>query len=158
MTSASEHHAPIPVLLCRSNTRLCALPLAHVLETMRALPADPLPDLPPFLLGVSMIRGAAVPVVALARLLGAAGPGAPGRYVTLRLGQRQVALAVDAVLGVRSMAGAELAAIAPLLHDADAGMVEAIATVDSELMLVLAAARLVPDEVWQALDARERGA
>lgn len=149
--------APVPstpFLLCRSQQRLCALPLAHVRETMRALPLEAVPEMPPFLLGLSVIRGVAVPVLDLARLLGAeAGDGAAGpgaRYVTLELGQRQVALAVDAVLGVRTLDAAALGQVPALMQAADAGMVAAVGTLDAELMLVLQASRLVPDAVWQA--------
>lgn len=146
--------APVPTtpfLLFRSHHRLCALPLAQVRETMRALPLEAIPDMPLFLLGLALIRGMAVPVLDLARLLGAgAGAEAGARYVTLQLGQRQVALAVDAVLGVRALDAAALDQVPALAQLAEAGMVAAIGTLDAELMLVLQAGRLVPDAVWQA--------
>jgi len=120
-------------------------------ETMRPLPVEPVPDLPPFVLGVALIRGVAVPVIDAARLLGAAGSALPTRYVTLRVGERQVALAVCAVIGVRLVSGAALADIPPLLNDAHAGTVAAIGTLDAELLLVLQASRLVPDSIWATL-------
>jgi purine-binding chemotaxis protein CheW len=142
-------------LLCRSDLRLCALPLQHVRETMRALPLAAVPDMPPFVLGVSLIRGMAVPVLDLARLI-AGGGAAPGkRYVTLDLGGRQVALAVDEVVGVRSLASAALTDMPPLLHAAEAGTVAALTTLDAELLVVLAATQLVPDALWPALAAQE---
>jgi hypothetical protein len=45
-------------LLCRVDTRLCALPLATVLETLRRLSIEPLAGAPAFVLGRSVIRGA----------------------------------------------------------------------------------------------------
>ncbi len=143
------------VLLCRSGQRLYALPLIHVQEIMRALPVDPVPAMPDFLLGLALIRGAAVPVVDCARLIGAGTPAQVSRYVALAVGERQLALAVDAVVGVRMLSAAMLADIAPLLDGADAGLVQAIATQDAELLMVLQASRLVPETLWEALAARE---
>jgi purine-binding chemotaxis protein CheW len=60
-------------LLCRVRERLCALPLAHVVETMRPLPIEPLGGMPGFVQGIAIIRGAPVPVVDAGALLGSAG-------------------------------------------------------------------------------------
>jgi purine-binding chemotaxis protein CheW len=154
----SEQSLPTSFLLCRSRKRLCALPLQHVRETMRALPLDTVPNMPPFLLGVAVIRGQVVPVLDLAHLTGG-GAGAPGaRYVTLDLGQRQVALALDEVIGVRSLAGPAMTEVPPLLDGADAGMLSALTTLDAELLLVLQATRLVPDTLWPLLAAQDAAA
>jgi chemotaxis signal transduction protein len=66
------------------------------------------------------------------------------------LAERTAALAVDAVLGVCEISRASFAAIPPLLQQADAEW-SALGTLDSKLLLVLQAARLVPDSVWPAL-------
>lgn len=149
MVNASS--ASISYLICRSNPRLCALPLEHVVETMRALPIEPLPDMPPFLLGVTIIRGMVMPVVNVARLLGALDIP-PARYVTVRLGKRQVALAFESVTGIRELAAESAKEIPPLLRELDASAVAAITTLDAELLLVLQDARLVPESVWDAID------
>lgn len=155
----SNHSASSnPILLCRSGPGLYALPLAHVRETMRALPLNPVPAMPDFLLGLAMIRGVAVPVLDCARLVGAAAPARVARFVTLALGERQLALAVDAVVGVRQLPAAEMKQIAPLLEGADPGLVQSIATLDAELLLVLRASRMVPETMWDALAARDGGA
>jgi purine-binding chemotaxis protein CheW len=143
------------ILLCRSGHRLYALLLAHVRETMRALPVDPVPAMPDFLLGLALIRGAAVPVLDGARLVGSTLPARVSRFVTLALGERHLALAVDAVIGVRQLPAATLAEIAPLLDSSDAGLVQAVATLDAELLLVLRTGRMVPEAMWDALAARE---
>ncbi len=125
---------------------------------MRALPVDAIPGAPPFLLGVAVIRGNVVPVVDLARLTGCEG-GAPGeRYVTLELGGRQVALALDAVIGVRSLAAAQLQGVPPLLDTAEAGMLTALSTLDAELLMVLQATHLIPDSLWPLLAAQQAAA
>jgi purine-binding chemotaxis protein CheW len=141
-------------LICRSDSRLCALPLQHVVETMRALPLESFPDMPPFLLGVSIIRGAAVPVVNVARLLNAAADSRPGRYISFKLANRQLAFAVESVVGIRELAAESLADIPPLLREADAAVVARMAALDTELISVLQGAHLIPEPVWDALDAR----
>jgi purine-binding chemotaxis protein CheW len=68
------------------------------------------------------------------------------------LGTRSAALAVDAVLEIRTLPAATLASISPLLGEATAGVVSAIGALDARLLLVLEAARLVPDSVWNAIN------
>jgi purine-binding chemotaxis protein CheW len=140
-------------LIVRAAAQLCALPLQSVVETMRPLPLRPLPGLPDFVMGASLIRGQLTPVVDCSRLLGGAG-GTPKRLVTLRVeGTRAIALAVEAVEGVRTLAATTASALAPLLQSADAAVVSSISVLDADLLLVLQASRLVPDDVWQALQA-----
>lgn len=139
------------MLLCRVRSRLCALPLAHVLETMRPLPIEQLGGMPAFVGGVSQVRGEVVPVVDPGLLLGLAEAPRPGRFVRVRAGARRVALSVEEVLGVRELDVATVRALPPLLGDANAEIVQALATLDDELLLVLNASRSVPDSVWQAL-------
>lgn len=91
-------------------------------------------------------------MVALASLLGAP-CGEPGRFVSLRLGERMAALAVDEVLGVRALPAALLDETPPLLDGGDDAQLAAIGARDAALLLVLRAARAVPEAVWQALDA-----
>lgn len=154
----SDELSPTSFLLCHSKGYTCALPLAYVRETMRALPRRPVPDMPPFILGISIIRGQVVPVLDLAWLLGCAGADPGARYVTLDLGERQVALAVDAVVGVRALAAANLAEVPPLLQASDAGTVAALSTLDAQLLVVLRATHLVPDALWPALLAQDAAA
>jgi purine-binding chemotaxis protein CheW len=81
--------------------------------------------------------------------------GAAERLVTLRLGNRQVALCVDAVLGVRDLDLSSIQELPPLLRGAPQEVIEAIGTLDDEMLMVLRAGWELPDEVWQALAARE---
>jgi len=151
-------------LVCRVGSRLCALPVEHVIETMRPLPVEPMAGAPRFVRGLSVIRGVPTPVVDAARLLGvteeesdlAAAPAAGGRFVTLRAGERPVALAVDAVLTVRALAEPSLHELPPLLRDAATDVVSAVSVLDAELLLVLRAARLVPGDLPPPLEARGR--
>lgn len=131
---------------------MCALPLSHVGETLRPLPITPIPEMPPCVLGAATLRGTAVPVVALAALLGAP-PAAPGRFVSLRIGERWAALAVDEVIGVQALPAAVLDQTPPLLDGGADAQLAGISTRDTELLMVLRAARAVPESVWQALAA-----
>ncbi|PRC95178.1 chemotaxis protein CheW [Solimicrobium silvestre] len=143
-----------PFLICRSGVQSCGFPLEHVAETMRALPVEVFPDMLPFMFGVSIIRGVAVPVVNLAGLLGGATDTGVTRYVTVRLGNRLVAFAVGSVVGVSQLAADVIDGLPPLLGEADRSIVAAIGTLDSNLFLVLEASRVIPESVWQVLDAR----
>jgi purine-binding chemotaxis protein CheW len=135
-----------PSLLCRIADRLCALPLEHVIETMRPLPIEPVEGAPDAVRGLSIVRGVPIPVVDASRFFGPQAT-APGRFVTLRVGERVAALAVDAVIGVRGLAVPSLEKLPALLGAAAADSVAAIATLDAELLLVLDGARLIPDEL-----------
>jgi purine-binding chemotaxis protein CheW len=121
-----------------------------VTETMRALPVEALPGAPPFVRGLATIRGVPVPVVDAAGLLGDA-DGAGGRWVTLKAGARQVALAVDEVLGVRALPAGSGFALPPLLAEIRPEFAASIARLDAGLLLVLQAARLLSEDDWAAL-------
>jgi purine-binding chemotaxis protein CheW len=135
-------------------TRVCAVPLIHVAETMRPLPVEPISGAPAFVRGISIIRGVPTPVVDLGLVLGAPG-GVAGRFVTLRLGDRQVALSVETVLGVRDLDRSTIQELPPLLQEASNDFIEAIGTLDSRMLVVMRAAWELPDEVWQSLTAQE---
>jgi purine-binding chemotaxis protein CheW len=152
-------------LLCRIGTALGALALSDVREIMRPLPVEPLMSPPSFVLGLALIRGMPTPVIDAARLLGAhavpssaSGPSPFGRFVSLKVGERTAALAVDAVLDIRAIGAALLADIPPLLRATEAGLVSTLGALDARLLLVLEAARLVPESVWSMIEAPEASA
>jgi purine-binding chemotaxis protein CheW len=138
-------------LLCRVGGVLCAVPLHHVAETMRPLEVEPIAGVPSFVRGLAVIRGVPTPVVDAASLVGG-GASRATRFVTVRTGTRCVALAVESVVGIAQIPAASLAALPQLLEDA-ADVVAAVGTLDSELLLVLRASRLVPDRVWATIQA-----
>jgi purine-binding chemotaxis protein CheW len=100
---------------------------------------------------VAVIRGAATPVVDLAELLTGT-PGTPTRFVTVRVGDRRVALGVDAVLGVQTIEGDRYAGLPPLLEPARE-RVTALGAHDGGLLLMLQASRSLLEETARLVDA-----
>ncbi len=142
------------MLIVTVGARACAIPLQHVAETMRPLPVEPVAGTPGFVRGVAVIRGAPTPALDLAALrAGGDGGAAHGRCVTLKRGERRVALGVDGVVGSRNLDRDELGELPAILRDVTADIVEAIGARDAQLLVVLRAARLVPDEIWSTLAA-----
>ncbi|MGA2989570.1 MAG: chemotaxis protein CheW [Candidatus Korobacteraceae bacterium] len=143
---------PNSVLLVRVPGALCGLNICDVIEIMRPLPTEPLANTPGFILGIAMIRGAAVPVVRLGALFEAHGGGSPTRFVTIRVGERRVALAVEGVIGVANLGEHRFEEMAPLLKNARTDVIQAIGTLDAELLVLLRASRLVPESVWNTFE------
>jgi purine-binding chemotaxis protein CheW len=141
-----------PVFVVTAGARACAFPLHHVGETMRPLPIKPVAGTPGFVCGVSVIRGTPTPVVDLKALLeNSEHSPSFGRFVTLKLERRQVAIGVDSVVGLMNLELAQLGELPPLLRDASAKLIESFGSLDAQLLLVLRAARIVPDEFWVSL-------
>jgi purine-binding chemotaxis protein CheW len=134
--------------------RLCAVPLSHVIEIMRPLPVEPISAVPSFVQGISIIRGIPTPVVDLGVLLGKPN-GVADRLVTLRLDERSVALSVDSVLVVRELDASKIRGLPPLLQGASKDVIEAMGTLDEQLLVVLCSGWELPDQVWQTLTAQE---
>lgn len=135
-------------LLLRASGRTCAIAIRDVVETMRPLPVAPLAGVPAFVRGAAIIRGTPVPVLDLGMMLGGAADQAATRFVTVRAGARSVALAVQAVPGMRALESAALGVLPPLLQGVRAEMVASIGSLDRELMVVLAAGKLLSEADW----------
>jgi purine-binding chemotaxis protein CheW len=140
-------------IVFRAREQLCAVPVAQVRETMRPLPVTFLADMPGFVLGFSRIRDAATPVVDAGALLGMDSPAAATRFLILRIADRSIALAVEAVLGVHGVLRESLQGLPPLLRDSSGDLVSSIATLDKEFLLMLRTARLLPDSLQRAFAA-----
>jgi purine-binding chemotaxis protein CheW len=126
------------VVIVQAGEGLCALPVTAVVETMRPAPARPLAGAPSWVSAV----------VDLAALLGAPSVAAPARWVVVRCGGRTAALAVQRVEGVAVLPQAS--AHVPLLQGAASGAVASLRALDRELLVVLEASRLVPEDVLRA--------
>jgi chemotaxis signal transduction protein len=96
-----------------------------------------MPRAHPAAVGVARVRGLPTPVVDVGLLLGSRLPPAFTRLVIVRLGDRRAALAVESVLGIRWLDAEQLQPL-PILRGA----------LDEELLLLLQAGRLLPDDLW----------
>ena len=149
---SGKRGAPLPWLLCRagSGSHHFALPMQHVVETMRMLPIEKVAGCPPIVCGLSVIRGAPTPVIDAARLFDGEA-GQCERLVTVRTGKRTIALATQAVVGIWEMANGELDDLPPLLGNVEA--IGGLTTLDQHLVFLLRAARIIPDDILDQLSA-----
>lgn len=138
-------------LLCRVGAVIAALPVEHVIETLRPMPLVPVAGAPPYIRGLSVIRGVPVAVVDAGHLVGGT-PNEATRFVVVRIGDRMVALAVDAVIGVTPLDDDLCGELPPLLQDAASETIGAIGARDADLLIFLHAGRLVPDDVLARLN------
>jgi purine-binding chemotaxis protein CheW len=146
-------------LIVSAAQRLCALNLAEVVETFRPLPIASVAGAPGFVLGLSIVRGHSVAVVDLCQLLegdksARTTATSEQRMVSVRLGERTIALLVDAVLGVRTLDAAQLASTPGLMGAVASDLLSTLGQLDEQLLVVLRAGRLVPSEVWTLLGAQ----
>jgi purine-binding chemotaxis protein CheW len=154
-----ERASGLRLLVCEVGRRACGFSLEHVVETMRPLPLEPLATAPPFVAGLSIVRGEPIPVLDLRRLLGgASAPADAKRLVTLRIDSRRAGVLADAVQGVRRIPPDTLQSLPRLLGEASAALVTEIGRLDEKLLLVLEAVRLVPAPVWTAMQSEGRTA
>ncbi len=140
------------LLVCRVGSRLCGIPLVYVVEIMRPLPLEPLKEMPPFVVGLTLLRGRPTPVVDGRWLFGGseARSSSAGRSITLAVGQRRVALLVDDIVHIRPLASVQLDELPPLLQKGGDDAVS-LGRLDSELLLVLQHTRLLSEQLLDSL-------
>jgi purine-binding chemotaxis protein CheW len=129
-------------LLFRVALHRCALPLEHVVETMRPLPLEAWPGASPAAGGFAVVRGERMPILSLSDWF-APGVSKPERFIIVRTAERTVGIAVDEVMGVRELATPP-AHLKPLLGYASA---QAASVIDDDIRAALAAAYVVPSEL-----------
>jgi len=143
-------------LLCRVGEVLCALSLADVEETMRPLRAEAVAGMPAFVRGVAMVRGMPIPVVDAAALLFSGAESPAARFVTLKVGSRRVALSVGAVLGIVDIPNESVDTLPPLLREAGDDVIASIGALDTDLLFVLSATKIVTEEVRALAERQSR--
>jgi purine-binding chemotaxis protein CheW len=150
-SSQNSSQTASSVLLVRQGELRVAIPLALVVETMRPLAVDALQGQPDFVLGLSIVRGAATPVLDLGAMLASQAPGRSARFVALRFDGRRAALRVDEVLGLRELRPGQLEALPPMLEQSASSVVEAIGSLDSQLLMMLQPWRVLSASAWDSL-------
>lgn len=134
------------VVVFEYGQRRFGVPVERTREVMRPGRIEPVPDLPAFVRGVSIVRGHTTPIVDVGELLGEPGSAPIERLLLLRTsGDREVGLLVGTVHGVRPVPQGDLPA---LLANAPRGVVQELARLDGRLLTVLRATALVPPDVW----------
>ncbi|MEU4428201.1 chemotaxis protein CheW [Actinoplanes sp. NPDC024001] len=141
--------AGVIALVFRAGPLYCALPLDEVVETMRPLPTRPLAGTPPYVRGLTILRGAPAPVIDVTRLLTGV-DGEISRYVAVQAGRGPVACATGPVLGVRRIDVAPPEGPAALFTGVTKALIAAVGTVGTDPLLLLRSIRAVPDAVWEA--------
>jgi len=136
-------------LVFRAGPLFCALPLADVIETMRPLSTRPLAGTPPYVRGLTILRGEPSPVIDMTRLL--TGTTAEiDRYVAVRAGRGPMACATGPVLGVQTVHATAPEGPSTMFTGASRSLIAAVGRFGTEPLLVLRSIRTVPDEVWAA--------
>lgn len=114
---------------------------ADALELIETLPWTPIPRAPPGLLGIGLLRGAALPILSLAALMGLPGGAAPGAFVVIGIDGRRAAIAVDRIVGLRSRrraSGRRWAALADSEQsDDDGAPIDVAAIIPAELRRIV---------------------
>jgi purine-binding chemotaxis protein CheW len=136
-------------LVFLAGSLLCALRLDEVIETMRPLAVRPLAGTPPFVLGVTIMRGVPTPVIDVARPLGGT-PAEVARFVAVRTERGPVAFATGTVIGFRVATADHGARHPALVGGASGALVAGVGRLDAEPLLLLQSMRVVPDDVWMA--------
>jgi purine-binding chemotaxis protein CheW len=119
-----------------------ALAVADVLEVADFTGVAGVPGAPPAVLGVRNLRGAVLPIVDLATVLGLQSVASPERVVVVDQAGRTAGLAVDSVAGVEALP--EAAEQTESAHLTGAALVDGGLVGVLELASVLDAAQGVP--------------
>jgi purine-binding chemotaxis protein CheW len=143
----------VQVLVFTVGAQCCAVPLTDVVEVMRAQPITAHGVLPLGVLGTTILRGQPTPVVDAGQILrGMSSSGA--RLLSLKVGARRVALAVDHIVGPSEIAEDALVD-APALVRGNDSVITALGVLDSELIHVLMSVRAVPLDSAVAFETEE---
>ncbi len=118
---------------------------------MRPMPYEPFQKAPPFVRGLAIIRDLPTPVVDMRVLLGEMSLEDPGRFVTVRVNERMIALSFDAVLGVHVLDAARTFGLPPLLKNLAGETVSDVAARDGDLLLLFEASRIFPPGMIESL-------
>ena len=145
----TDEGAAATALVFRAGSLLCALHLNEVVETMRPLAVQPLAGTPPYVRGVTIMRGVATPVIDVPRLL-AGEQIEPERFLAVRTEHGPVAFATGPVVGIRAAVPDGTARHPALLRGTASRLVAGVGLIDAEPLLLLRSMRVVPDEVWAA--------
>jgi purine-binding chemotaxis protein CheW len=118
---------------------LYGVPIVDVAEIREQLPATPLPNVAPHVLGLINVRGTIMPVVDPRRVFGleSAAEGPDTRLIILKGPSYQIALRVDAVRGLSRIAPSEFRAAPAGVSQVGAEYYDQVALVGDRLLVEL---------------------
>ncbi len=128
----------------RVNRQHYALPLDHVIRTVRMVAVTPVPDLPHSVLGIINMAGQMLPVIDLRRLFGQTDkdPELQDVLLVLHIHRQTAAIIVDEVLNVLEFRPMQLQS--PSATVSQSRFLAAAVQQEDTLILVLDASRLLP--------------
>jgi purine-binding chemotaxis protein CheW len=128
----------------RLDGKRLALPLDQVKLALRMVSVTPVPDAPPWVIGVIDLHGLVIPVTDLRQRLGhpAKEPHLDDRLLVMSLAERTFALVVDEVTEVLELQGSEVETPPDLL--CDSRYLRAVVRREDGLILILNSANLFP--------------
>lgn len=134
-----------------------AVPIGAVIEVGSVPPVTPVPHLPPWVLGVTNLRGEILSVLDLATFLGTPSevPAASGRMLVVR-GEAEepfAGLVVDQVAGLASFAAKHLARAATPLDDPVSAYLAGVVERGGEVVAMLDMKRLLAADALGAAEA-----
>lgn len=137
---------PAELISVRIAEQLFALDIMSVREIRGWTASTPLPHAPEYVLGMINLRGAVLPVLDLAGLLGLAriNPDTSSVVVVADLGSRAVGLLVDAVCDIITVQEGEMKP-PPELGSDYAGFLSGVITNEDGIVTVLQLAGAIPD-------------
>jgi purine-binding chemotaxis protein CheW len=130
-----------------------ALYLSAVERVVRAAEITPLPKAPEIVLGVINWQGKVIPVIDVRKRfrLPEREMDPDDRLIIARTARRQVALAADAVSGLRDLTGREMVSVEQAIPFAE--YLKGVAKIDGELILITDLERFLSLDEEQQLDA-----
>jgi purine-binding chemotaxis protein CheW len=107
------------VILVRLDGQRYALPLDSVIRVLRAVAVTPVPELPPFVLGLINLAGRLVTVVSLRCCLGGPGRGVrpEDQLVVVKTPRLTLAVVVDEVQELTTLDESQTVAVGPALRE-----------------------------------------
>ena len=143
-------------LLFNGDLTRFALPITSVLEILRPLPIESMPNAPAFVAGVMIVRGQPIPVIELGLLMRNHPLETIKRLIVIQLAEhRRAGLLVSDVFGLRDGAELALDSTPALASGFEAGVIQSLGQLDSTLLAVLELGLILPDSVWDSIQRSE---
>ncbi len=141
-----EHNLSAHVLVVKTGSWLCAIPLREVRETMRRLPIRSIEGALPFVRGLAQVRGALLPVIDVRALLGE--PQEHSRtcapfFVTVQFGEQCAVIEADSIIGAQYIHLEQLEALPSLLSETIGIFVEKLGSLDKKHLAFCSAVKLL---------------